>query len=201
MHWDEGGLTLRRVGGTEQRGVRRVVATHLLEDHDEEAHLKLGAALEERVERGGALSFREDAEPLLDRRELGFEVDVEGGGGHLFKSRFIVLKIFEPAINGCDSEQRGSQYTGSTWRSCGDGCGCNVPSAASRKQMLENSQHMFLPTSTGSLAAAVATVPPSCAWAPSRNAQTLFHLSSRGLVWAVCVRCRDRERDEENETT
>ena len=93
--------TLTRIRRTEETGGGGIGSRHLLEDGDEEAHLDLGAALEERVERGGSFGFGEDSKPLLDRRELLLEVGVERSGGHVLEGRLVVLEVREPSVDRC----------------------------------------------------------------------------------------------------
>lgn len=97
---DTRGLTLARVGGAHERA-HGIGSSHLLQHGDEEAHLNLGAALEERVKGGGALGLAEHTEPLLDRRKLFLEVDVEASRRHFLERGLVVLQVLEPAVDGC----------------------------------------------------------------------------------------------------
>lgn len=97
------GRTLARVGRAHERS-HGISSGHLLQHGDEEAHLDLGAALEERVEGGGPLGLAEDAEPLLDGGELFLEIDIEAGRSHFLERCLVVLQVFEPAVDGCSDE-------------------------------------------------------------------------------------------------
>lgn len=70
-------LTLSRIRRAHESASHLVGARHLLQDGDEEAHLKWRATLQKRVECCCAFGLAQNFEPLLDGGEFLFKVGVK----------------------------------------------------------------------------------------------------------------------------